>query len=201
MSDLEQHQTFSTVVTSEGGHLVLTLHGDVSDDAVAALTDHLDAALGGSDGRVIVDVTHARIVTLAGLYALVQAHRQALTRKATLALRAPSPALLQMIDTSGHGDELTIVADDRPAQVFCIEGFVDGEPAVLHWTDSLGGTDAALTRVRLLADLGVRVGTGADLGEITATLDAPFPGGVLTAMAAFDAVTEAWFDLPTGPAA
>jgi anti-sigma B factor antagonist len=196
LSSLERHLSFSAVVSSEDDRVVFTLHGDLDAPNVETLSDLLDAVLHDGVHHLVVDLGGVGFVSLAGLFALVRAHRDARRHRGSLVLRSPSPALLRMIDASGHADELTVVAGDTRVQLFVIEGFIDGTPADLHWTDGLQGSDAALTRARLLADLGMPVGTGQDLGEITATTAEAFPGGFLTAIAAFDTVTEAWFDLP-----
>ena len=81
--------------------VVVDVHGDLDRTALPQVVEQLDAALAAKPEEVVVDLEECPFVDATGLAALVDAHRRAARRGATLTLAKCSPRVLRLLSLTG----------------------------------------------------------------------------------------------------
>jgi len=87
------------------GNAIIAVTGDLDLLAADSLRDAVTAALGGSAGNLIFELSDLRFIDSAGLSVLIEASSQA----ASVALRSPSPAVRRAVELTGLTDVLKVV--------------------------------------------------------------------------------------------
>lgn len=81
--------------------VVVDVHGDLDRTVLPQVVEQLDAALAADAEEVVVDLEECPFVDATGLAALVEAHRRAARRGATLTLAKCTPRVLRLLSLTG----------------------------------------------------------------------------------------------------
>src|SRR4051794_13064987 len=92
--------TFQQSITDHGGHVLLTVTGEVDFAAYPALAAQIDTLIEGGQA-VVVDCAGVTFLDSMGLRALVAGLRAAQARGLGFELAGPSPAVLRVLELSG----------------------------------------------------------------------------------------------------
>lgn len=102
---------FSCSARRIGGHVVLTVGGDLDLATYHQLQGELDRWV-GTAGDVVLDCAGVGFLDSTGVQVLVRARRRAAAANTGFALAAPSPAVTRVLDLAGVRDLFPIVELD-----------------------------------------------------------------------------------------
>ncbi|WP_051516096.1 STAS domain-containing protein [Candidatus Blastococcus massiliensis] len=88
-------------VITLGSTVRLTVAGEVDSSSAPVLSRHLDEALDGPVGQLIVDLCGVSFLDSAGLCVLATAHRRATEQQTTLRVLASSRAVVRPLQITG----------------------------------------------------------------------------------------------------
>jgi len=92
-------------VTVEGARAIVTVRGEVD----IATCPELDAAVAGADAQeVVLDLSAVTFMASSGLASLLRADRVATERGGRLVLRAPSRAVVDVLEMTRLADRFTV---------------------------------------------------------------------------------------------
>lgn len=102
-----RHRLEIHVDTDDIGRRILTLAGDVDLRTVGRLREHL-VGEAGSTAAVVIDLRDVVFMDSPGLGALIHCYRVLAAHGTDLIARAPHGDILDLLETTGAGEVLTI---------------------------------------------------------------------------------------------
>jgi anti-anti-sigma factor len=88
--------------SSEGDVHVVRAAGELDASSAERLRDALDEIFTEGHSSVVIDLEHISFIDSSGLSVLIYGYKQAVERDGTLTLRAPSAAVIRLLDLTGQ---------------------------------------------------------------------------------------------------
>jgi anti-sigma B factor antagonist len=112
---IDLSDTFDVVVAYTDGRMVAAVHGEVDIATAPTLRSALMNAVAridrdGVPAALVVDLTDLRFIDASGLHVLLSVAGRARRAGSELVLRAPSRAMLRVLEVTGLAHAFTIVA-------------------------------------------------------------------------------------------
>ncbi len=112
MADLDpaEHGAPVADVRKEDGATVIFLSGDLDMACVGQARTAIDAALGASPGRVVLDASGLEYMDSSGIALLVQVAQKA----RQVQVRNPTPIVRRLLELTGLGEILQVRDESQP---------------------------------------------------------------------------------------